>query len=45
MKTTGITVALPAQDVRRAKTFYSEKVFDFARLSPSLLRPAMGGWD
>jgi len=26
MKTTGITAALPAQDVGRAKTFYSEKV-------------------
>ena len=26
MKTTGITAALPAQDVRRAKTFYGEKV-------------------
>jgi hypothetical protein len=26
MKTSGITAALPAQDLRRAKTFYSDKV-------------------
>jgi len=26
MRTSGITVALPAQDVGRAKAFYAEKV-------------------
>jgi hypothetical protein len=36
MKTSGISAALPAQDVNRAKNFYTEKVGLRALESPSL---------
>jgi hypothetical protein len=41
MKTSGITAALPAQDLGRAKAFYVEKV-GFRHSSPTFSRHEMG---
>ena len=43
MKTSGITAALPAQDLGRAKTFYVEK-WDFKHLSPPFSGQETGRW-
>ena len=43
MKTSGITAALPAQDLGRAKAFYVEKV-GFQALESAFLRHYMGRW-
>ena len=43
MKTSGIMVALPAQDLGRAKAFYIERSGS-RRSSPTFSRQAMGEW-